>query len=53
MVACDVDTDKSVLRQYINGTIGFIQLEADLQEVAQGAHADVQRNRKSPGQKLL
>ena len=30
MVAGDVDTGKSVLRQYINGTIGFIQLGADL-----------------------
>ena len=30
MVAGDVETGKSVLRQYINGTIGFIQLGADL-----------------------
>jgi len=32
MVAGDVDTGKSVLRQYINGTIGFIQLGADLEK---------------------
>jgi hypothetical protein len=32
MVAGDVETGKSVLRQYINGTIGFIQLGADLQK---------------------
>ena len=30
MVSGDVDTGKSVLRQYINGTIGFISLGADL-----------------------
>ncbi|WP_213805502.1 transcriptional regulator [Granulicella sp. dw_53] len=30
MVSGDVETGKSVLRQYINGTIGFIQLGADL-----------------------
>jgi hypothetical protein len=30
MVAGDVETGKSVLRQYINGTVGFIQLGADL-----------------------
>jgi hypothetical protein len=32
MIAGDVETGKSVLRQYINGTIGFIQLGADLQK---------------------
>jgi hypothetical protein len=32
MVAGDVETGKSVLRQYINGTIGFIQLGADLEK---------------------
>ncbi|RRA48436.1 transcriptional regulator [Acidipila sp. EB88] len=26
MLAGDVDTGKSVLRQYINGTVGFVQL---------------------------
>jgi hypothetical protein len=30
MVAGDVETGKSVLRQYINGTVGFIKLGADL-----------------------
>jgi hypothetical protein len=30
MIAGDVDTGKSVLRKYINGTIGFVQLGADL-----------------------
>lgn len=30
MVSGDVETGKSVLRQYINGTIGFIQLGTDL-----------------------
>jgi DNA-binding phage protein len=30
MIAGDVETGKSVLRKYINGTIGFIQLGADL-----------------------
>lgn len=30
MLAGDVDTGKSVLRKYINGTIGFQQLGADL-----------------------
>ena len=30
MIAGDLDTGKSVLRKYINGTIGFIQLGADL-----------------------
>ncbi|MBW4038615.1 MAG: transcriptional regulator [Acidobacteria bacterium] len=30
MLSGDVDTGKSVLRQYINGTVGFIQLGADL-----------------------
>jgi hypothetical protein len=32
MVTGDVETGKSVLRQYINGTIGFIQLGADLEK---------------------
>ena len=31
MVAGDVETGKSVLRQYINGTVGFVQLGADLE----------------------
>jgi hypothetical protein len=30
MISGDVETGKSVLRKYINGTIGFIQLGADL-----------------------
>ena len=30
MIAGDVETGKSVLRKYINGTIGFIKLGADL-----------------------
>lgn len=30
MVSGDVETGKSVLRQYINGTVGFVQLGADL-----------------------
>jgi hypothetical protein len=30
LVSGDVETGKSVLRTYINGTIGFIQLGADL-----------------------
>ncbi len=30
MISGDVETGKSVLRQYINGTIGFIKLGADL-----------------------
>lgn len=30
MIAGDVGTGKSVLRKYINGTIGFVQLGADL-----------------------
>jgi hypothetical protein len=32
MVAGDVETGKSVLRQYIDGTIGFMQLGADLKK---------------------
>jgi len=30
MIAGDVETGKSILRKYINGTIGFVQLGADL-----------------------
>ena len=30
MIAGDVDTGKSLLRKYINGTVGFIKLGADL-----------------------
>jgi len=30
MLAGDVDTGKSVLRKYINGTVGFVQLGEDL-----------------------
>jgi hypothetical protein len=30
MLSGDLDTGKSVLRKYINGTIGFVQLGADL-----------------------
>ena len=30
MIGGDIDTGKSVLRKYINGTIGFVQLGADL-----------------------
>jgi len=30
MLAGDVETGKSVLRKYINGTVGFIKLGADL-----------------------
>jgi hypothetical protein len=30
MISGDVETGKSVLRKYINGTIGFVQLGADL-----------------------
>ena len=30
MVSGDVETGKSILRKYINGTIGFVQLGADL-----------------------
>ena len=30
MLAGDVETGKSVLRKYINGTIGFVQLGSDL-----------------------
>jgi len=31
MVNGDLDTGKSILRQYINGTVGFIKLGADLE----------------------
>jgi len=30
MIAGDVETGKSVLRKYINGTVGFVRLGADL-----------------------
>ena len=30
MIAGDLETGKSLLRKYINGTIGFVQLGADL-----------------------
>ena len=30
MVAGDVDTGKSILRKYINGTVGFMKLGSDL-----------------------
>ena len=30
MIASDVETGKSVLRKYINGTVGFVKLRADL-----------------------
>ena len=30
MIAGDVETGKSVLRKYINGTVGFIKLGEDL-----------------------
>jgi hypothetical protein len=30
MISGDVDTGKSVLRKYINGTVGFVKLGADL-----------------------
>jgi hypothetical protein len=30
MIAGDVETGKSVLRKYINGTVGFIKLGSDL-----------------------
>jgi hypothetical protein len=30
MIAGDMETGKSVLRKYINGTIGFVKLGADL-----------------------
>ncbi len=30
MIAGDLDTGKSVLRKYINGTIGFVKLGSDL-----------------------
>jgi len=30
MLSGDLDTGKSVLRKYINGTVGFMQLGADL-----------------------
>lgn len=30
MLAGDLETGKSVLRKYINGTVGFVQLGADL-----------------------
>lgn len=30
MIAGDVETGKSLLRKYINGTVGFIKLGADL-----------------------
>lgn len=30
MIAGDVETGKSALRKYINGTIGFVQLGSDL-----------------------
>jgi DNA-binding phage protein len=30
MISGDVETGKSVLRKYINGTVGFIQLGSDL-----------------------
>ena len=30
MIAGDVDTGKSVLRKYINGTVGFVKLGEDL-----------------------
>jgi hypothetical protein len=30
MISGDVETGKSILRQYINGTVGFIKLGADL-----------------------
>lgn len=31
MIAGDVETGKSVLRKYINGTIGFVKLGSDLE----------------------
>ncbi len=31
LISGDVETGKSVLRRYINGTVGFIKLGADLQ----------------------
>ncbi len=31
LISGDVDTGKSVLRKYINGTVGFVKLGADLQ----------------------
>jgi hypothetical protein len=31
MIAGDIETGKSVLRKYINGTIGFVKLGADLE----------------------
>jgi len=31
MVAGDVETGKSLLRKYINGTVGFVKLGADLE----------------------
>ena len=30
MISGDMETGKSILRKYINGTIGFVQLGADL-----------------------
>jgi hypothetical protein len=30
MISGDIETGKSVLRKYINGTVGFVQLGADL-----------------------
>ena len=30
MISGDVETGKSVLRKYINGTVGFVRLGADL-----------------------
>ena len=31
MIAGDVETGKSLLRKYINGTVGFVKLGADLE----------------------
>jgi hypothetical protein len=30
MISCDMETGKSLLRKYINGTVGFVKLGADL-----------------------
>ena len=53
MIAGDLETGKSVLRKYINGTIGFIKLGEKLRPFAQGADADVQRERQSAGEEFI
>ena len=50
MVAGDVETGKSVLRKYINGTIGFVRARRGAEPFAKGADAHVQRQGQSAGE---